>query len=340
MALSRAYRERQHRMNSTDWSHVEEVLQDALDCSRGERRAFLDKACAGDLALRREVESLLTAYERSDGFMEERLSQVVAELIMEDKKVAAAAGEIIGSYKILSPLGAGGMGEVYLAQDMKLGRKVALKLLPADLSRNESRLQRFEQEARLASNLSHPNICVIHEVNETEDGRHFIVMEYIDGVTLRQYMTEKQIGLSEALDIVTQVASALSAAHEAGIVHRDIKPENIMIRRDGYVKVLDFGLAKLTEPQPVTTNSEAPTEPLLQTEPGVVMGTVVYMSPEQARGLDVDARTDIWSLGVVLYEMIAGCLPFDGATKSDLLVSILGDKEPPQLSSYTRDVPL
>src|SRR5437868_207132 len=192
------------------------------------------------------------------------------------------------------------MGEVYLAQDMKLGRKVALKLLPADLSLDENRLHRFEQEARLASNLTHPNICVIHEVNETEDSRHFIVMEYIDGVTLRQYMTEKQIGLSEALDIVTQVASALSAAHEAGIVHRDIKPENIMIRRDGYVKVLDFGLAKLTEGDRANSDPLALTKSLVETGAGVVIGTVCYMSPEQARGAEVDAQTQTTRLTPLL----------------------------------------
>src|SRR5205807_2697741 len=189
-------------MKAKNWSHVEEVLQDALDCAPDERAAYLDEACAGDDALRLEVESLLSAYAHSDGFMEEHLSQVVAELITEDQTSSAAVGELLGSYKILSPLGTGGMGEVYLAQDMKLGRKVALKLLPADLSLDENRLHRFEQEARLASNLTHPNICVIHEVNETEDSRHFIVMEYVDGVTLREYMTEKQIGLSEVLDIV------------------------------------------------------------------------------------------------------------------------------------------
>jgi serine/threonine protein kinase/Flp pilus assembly protein TadD len=242
-------------------------------------------------------------------------------------------------YRILSSLGAGGMGEVYLAEDTQLNRTVALKILPAALASDRQRMLRFIQEAKAASSLNHPNILTVYEIGHTAS-THFIATEFIKGETLRQHLKSAPMKTSAALNIAIQVADALAAAHEAGIIHRDIKPENIMVRHDGYVKVLDFGLAKLTEPQPVTINSEAPTEQLLQTEPGVVMGTIIYMSPEQARGLPVDARTDIWSLGVVLYEMLAGRLPFDGATKSDLLVSILGDKEPPQLSNYTRDVPL
>src|SRR2546423_5987171 len=188
-------------MKREEWAHIEEVLQSALDRAPEERTAFLDEACAGNHTLRREVESLLTAYEQSDGFMEDHVSQVAAELMADEQEGSARVGELVGSYKILAPLGAGGMGDVYLAQDMRLGRKVALKTLPSDFSRDEGRLRRFEQEARLASNLTHPNICVIHEVNETEDDRHFIVMEYVDGVTLRQYMTEQQIELGKALDI-------------------------------------------------------------------------------------------------------------------------------------------
>ncbi|HYX40167.1 MAG TPA: serine/threonine-protein kinase [Pyrinomonadaceae bacterium] len=280
-------------MKAKDWPHVEAILQSALDRAPAERIAFLDEACADDPALRREVESLLAAYEQSDGFMEAHLSQVAAELLTGAQGSSATIGELVGSYKIISALGAGGMGEVYLAQDTKLGRKVALKLLPAELSQDADRLRRFEQEARLASNLTHPNICVIHEVSETADGRHFIVMEYVAGVTLRQYMTERQIELSEALDLAIQVASALTAAHAAGIAHRDVKPENIMVRHDGYVKVLDFGIAKLTAQQQATTFAGASGSASVQTEKGVVLGTARYMSPEQARGLDVDGRTDI-----------------------------------------------
>src|SRR5438128_1057041 len=217
-------------------------------------------------------------------------------------------GVTLSQYHIVSKIGAGGMGEVYLAQDTKLDRKVALKILPADLAANHDRMRRFVQEAKAASALNHPNIITIHEIDETDSG-HFIATEFIDGETLRE-REQKPLQLSESLDIVTQIASALAAAHAAGIVHRDIKPENVMLRHDGIVKVLDFGLAKLSEPPAVAggpvVDTEAPTRANIKTDPGVVMGTAIYMSPEQARGLPVDSRTDIFSLGVVLYEMIAG----------------------------------
>jgi non-specific serine/threonine protein kinase len=197
------------------------------------------------------------------------------------------------------------MGEVYLAEDTSLRRNVALKFLPAVLTKDKAHLRRFEVEARAVAALSHPNVCIIHEVIQTEDGRHCIVMEYIEGMTLRQRMAKDHIGVDEALDIAIQIASALCSAHRAKIVHRDIKPENVMLREDGFVKVLDFGLAKLAETQPDPVNSVAETRPIdPKTQPGVLMGTVAYMSPEQARGLLVDARTDIWSLGVVLYEIL------------------------------------
>jgi eukaryotic-like serine/threonine-protein kinase len=248
-------------------------------------------------------------------------------------------GEAISHYQILSKLGAGGMGEVYLAQDTKLDRKVALKILPAEVAAHPDRMKRFVQEAKTASALNHPNIITIYEVEQI-DSVNFIATEFIDGETLRQRMRSLPMKLSEVLDVAAQIASALAAAHEAGIIHRDIKPENIMLRkRDGYVKVLDFGLAKLIEQRPVAVDTEAPTKALFKTEEGVVMGTVIYMSPEQVRGLEVDARTDIWSLGVVLYEMVAGCLPFEGSTTSEILASILNEKEPPPLARFAREVP-
>ncbi len=252
--------------------------------------------------------------------------------------MSLSPGARLNRYEIRAQLGAGGMGEVYLAWDSQLRRPVALKILPAEFSQSTGRLHRFTQEAYAVAALNHPNITHIYEIGET-GGHHFIAMECITGETLRQRINRARMKIDEALDIALELASALAAAHAAGIVHRDLKPENVMLRRDGYVKVLDFGLAKLTEHHAVTVDTEAPTEPLFQTEQGVVMGTVAYMSPEQARGLVVDARTDIWSLGVVLYEMVAGRLPFDGATKSDLLVSILSDKEPPPLSLSTPEVP-
>jgi len=251
--------------------------------------------------------------------------------------MGVAAGTQLGHYEVCSLLGAGGMGEVYLARDTRLRRNVALKLFPSNLSLNKDRLLRFEQEAYAASALNHPNILTIYEIGEVNDAR-FISAEFIDGLTLRQRMTSTQMDLTEVLDTVVQVASALAAAHQAGIVHRDIKPENIMVRHDGYVKVLDFGLAKLTEYQHLVSDSEAETIHAVKTEPGIVMGTVSYMSPEQARGLEVDDRTDMWSLGVVIYEMVAGKAPFDGFTKSDVIASIL-KTEPLPLTRFSQDVP-
>lgn len=244
----------------------------------------------------------------------------------------------ISHYRILEKLGAGGMGEVYLAEDMKLGRKVAIKILSEEYTTNKDRLQRFEQEASAASNLNHPNILTIHEVG-TDNGRHYIATEFIDGLTLRRKALATHMEIPEILDIAVQVASALEEAHAAGIVHRDIKPDNIMVRRNGYAKVLDFGLAKLTETvDRSSSDAEASTRVFVQTDAGVVMGTSHYMSPEQARGKQVDARSDIWSLGVVVYELVAGRTPFEGETSTDVIVGIT-QKEPPPLARYAPNVP-
>ena len=252
-------------------------------------------------------------------------------------KESLPAHTTISHYHILSLLGAGGMGKVYLAEDTKLRRKVALKLLAADLTKNEDRLRRFEQEAQAASALNHPNILTIHEIGSEGDA-HFIATEFIDGETLRQRLVHSRMAIREVLDVAVQVAGALAAAHSAGIIHRDIKPENIMVRPDGLVKVLDFGLAKLTETQAPSTDSGARTIARADTDPGTVMGTAAYMSPEQARGQKVDARTDIFSLGVVIYEMIAGRAPFEGETASHVIVSIL-EKEPAPLKRFSPDTP-
>src|SRR6266704_3684298 len=230
------------------------------------------------------------------------------------------------------------MGEVYLAEDLRLGRKVALKLLSEELTRDRDRLSRFDQEAYAASALNHPNIVTIYEMGD-EGGPHFIATEFIDGVTLRKHLSIAPMDFSEVLDIAIQVAEALEEAHAAGIIHRDIKPENVMIRRNGHVKVLDFGLAKLTEtPTSDETDTEAVTRALVQTDAGMVLGTSQYMSPEQARGKPVDARTDIWSLGVVLYEMAAGRAPFSGETKTDIIVAI-AKTEPTPLARFAPNVP-
>lgn len=242
-------------------------------------------------------------------------------------------GDQVGRYQIRKLLGAGGMGQVYLAQDTQLDRPVALKMLLSNVTEDEDRLRRFKQEARATSALNHPNILTIHEIGEV-DGANFIATEFIDGETLRQHLARNTMKITEALEVAVQMTSALAAAHDAGVVHRDIKPENAMLRRDGYVKILDFGLAKLTEREAV--DSEAIT--LAETDPGVVMGTVGYMSPEQARGQEVDARSDIFSMGVVLYEMLTGRAPFAGNSTSSVLVSIL-EREPPPLARFIPEAP-
>src|SRR2546425_6220406 len=248
-------------------------------------------------------------------------------------------GTKLGRYEIRAKIGAGGMGEVYLAQDSKLDRKVALKILPTDVATHHDRMHRFEQEAKAASALNHPNIITIFEIEQV-DSVNFIATEFIDGQTLRERMRRGPMKLGEVLEVAIQSASALSAAHDAGIVHRDMKPENLMLRRDGIVKVLDFGLAKLTD-RPVATSvdTEALTRAQIKTEPGVVMGTAIYMSPEQARGLQLDARTDIFSLGILIYEMVAGRLPFEGTNTNEIMASVLSDKEPQPLTRYSSEAP-
>ncbi len=228
------------------------------------------------------------------------------------------------------------MGEVYLGEDIRLSRKVAIKVLPPDFTGDRERIRRFALEARAASSLNHPYILTIFDIGE-ENGRHFIASEFVEGLTLRQLLSAGPMSVPDALDIAIQAASALSAAHDAGIVHRDIKPENIIRRPDGYIKVLDFGLAKLTEATE-TDSMSGPTKSLLETEPGRVLGTIAYMSPEQARGLKLDGRSDIFSLGVVLYELLSGARPFDGATSTDVLVALI-EKQPERLSSKTSDIP-
>jgi len=242
-------------------------------------------------------------------------------------------GDFVSHYQILSKIGAGGMGEVYLATDTLLDRKVALKILPTEVTSNAQRVHRFLQEAKTASSLNHPHIITIHEVGEA-NSTYFIATEFIEGMTLRDAIKSNQLQLGKVIEITIQVASALSAAHDVKVVHRDVKPENIMLRSDGYVKVLDFGLAKLL--QQGTPKPEAST--LVNTADGIVLGTISYMSPEQARGLDVDSRTDVWSLGVVLYEMVTGRTPFEGTTMSDILASVL-DHEPAPLARYSPGVP-
>ena len=246
-------------------------------------------------------------------------------------------GTKVGRYEIRSKIAEGGMGEVYLALDTELNRTVAVKVLHEAVAANEQRMRRFIQEAQAASALNHPHILTIHEIG-TIDKSKFIATEFIDGDTLRKRINNGSQKLNEILEITIQTAGALAAAHAAGIIHRDIKPENIMVRPDGYVKVLDFGLAKLSESSPFGGDAEAPTKAMVNTREGTIMGTANYMSPEQARGIDVDARTDLWSLGVVLYEMISGRSPFAGQTATDS-ISLIVQKDPVPLTRYVADVP-
>lgn len=319
-------------MNPERLHQIENLFNAALKREPAERSAFLVVECGGDDSLHDAVQSLLSHHEHAKSFLE-LPATVVATTILDDERGGSLTGKSIGRYEVLELLGSGGMGEVYLAQDTSLGRKVALKLLPALYTQDPDRLRRFEQEARTASALNHPNIITIYEIGHA-DSNHFIATEYLEGATLRAHLATTRIEASEALDVAVQVASALAAAHAKGVVHRDIKPENIMVLREDYslhgenhVKVLDFGIAKLTEVG--SLDGEAPTKPLINTNQGVVMGTVSYMSPEQARAIVVDARTDIWSLGVVLYEMLAGKIPFAGETAGDVRAAILRDKPSP-----------
>ena len=243
----------------------------------------------------------------------------------------------VSHYRILKKLGAGGMGEVYLAEDNRLDRKVALKLLPQEFTQDAERLRRFTREAKAASALNHPNIITIYDIGQT-DSSHFIATEYVEGDTLRQHLRQSRMAVSEVLEVAVQIADALSEAHQTGIIHRDIKPENLIVKKNGLVKLLDFGLAKLTERKAPSADTSAPTAAQVNTGPNVILGTLAYISPEQARGKDLDARTDIFSFGVLLYEMVTGHAPFEGETTSDVIAAIL-KSEPGPISSFSPDVP-
>jgi Tol biopolymer transport system component len=312
-------------MRAERFGQIDELLEAALEREDGARAAFLDSACAGDDELRSEVESLLAAHGRAAGFIESNAWEVVARAAARQAETDSV-GRRLGPYKILSLLGAGGMGEVYLAEDVRLNRRVALKLLPAAFTDDPGRVRRFEREAHAASALNHPNIVTIHEVGQSE-GVHFIATEFVEGRTLRGLIDEG-LKSEEALSVASQVAEALAAAHTAGIIHRDIKPENIMLRPDGYAKVLDFGIAKLTERGGSPPDASREASEGAQTETGAVVGTVAYMSPEQALGQKLDQRTDVFSLGVILYEMLTGEHPFRGATNAATFDRILNHHPP------------
>ncbi|PYS85997.1 MAG: hypothetical protein DMF62_17395 [Acidobacteria bacterium] len=302
-------------MKDNRWQIAKEIFDEALGVAPELRARFVETSCSGDEQLRSEVEMLLGSY-KSDFLEENALG--AAELLIESN---LTKGQVIGRYRIGALIGSGGMGEVYLADDTELDRPVAIKVLHRDVANDKERVRRFIQEARAASALNHPNILTIYEVGSLE-GSRFIVSEYVNGVTLRERMSSG-LTAAESLEITCQIAAALQAAHQAGIVHRDIKPENIMLRKDGLVKVLDFGLAKLTEADDLPIDPNASASSRIHTSPGLIMGTVAYMSPEQASGKTVDSRTDLWSLGVVFHEMLSGESPFKGESVTNLVPSIL-----------------
>ncbi len=335
-------------MTPARFQTIEEIFRAALDQEPDDVARFLETACKGDEVLRRKVEALLASRQRAGSFIEESAVGLATKLI-QNGQADSLVGQTIGHYKISESIGTGGMGEVYLATDIVAGRKAALKLLPLRFTGDAERLKRFEREARAVVGLNHPNVVTVYEIGE-DHSIHYIASELIEGETLRDRLTRGPMQLSDALDVAIQVSSALAAAHQAGIVHRDIKPENIMLRPDGYAKVLDFGIAKLAESAfAEATTDAAGSMTLAETIFGSILGTVRYMSPEQACGEHVDQSTDIWSLGVVLYEMVTGNAPFSGDTPArsatalqagpQQVMSAILEKEPPPLTRSVAHAP-
>jgi serine/threonine protein kinase len=324
-------------LNPERWAQVSRIFNSAIELDAEAREAYLRNECGTDESLREEVSRLIRSHKKASA--EEFIEDPAFTNLSDSSRNTLEDGQQFGSYLILNHLGSGGMGEVYLASDTRLDRRVALKILSGELAHDKRRMQRFQQEARLASSLNQPNILTIFEFGEV-DSMHFLASEYVEGETLRHYLHGKRLKLSEILEIAMQICAAIDAAHEANIVHRDIKPENVMIRRrDHIVKVLDFGLAKTNQPASVThaTDSQVPTQ--YKTAAGTILGTLNYMSPEQAQGLPVDGRTDLWSIGVIVYEMVAGEVPFKGPTHSHTIVEILENEPAPLILTAPFDVP-
>lgn len=325
-------------MDSRRLKQIEEIFLKAAELPADERNEFLEKSCDTDNELRLEIESLLTFEETSDDLIGISPAALAAEMFGVNEEKDRFIDKEFKHFKIKKLLGKGGMGEVYLANDKKLNRQVAVKFLSISTLENKNILRRFKQEAFAASALNHPNILTIYEF-EAEAEKVFLVTEYVEGKTLREKMKREDLSILEALSIAEQTALALAAAHKADIIHRDIKPENIMIRDDGFVKILDFGLAKLTGKPELDEDLDTLTKQVSLTKTGTIMGTTSYMSPEQIRGRnDIDSRTDVWSLGVVLFEMLTKELPFDGETVGDTIASIL-KTDPPSLANYISDCP-
>ena len=308
-------------MEPERWQQIDKLLEAALEQEESQRKAFLKEACGGDEALRQEVESLLE--HQSEHFMEEPAVGMAAEGLVKDQ-VQALVGKQMGSYKILSLLGKGGMGEVYRARDMKLEREVAIKVLPAEFTQDPGRLARFQREAKLLAALNHPNIATIYGLEES-DGIRFLVLELVEGETLAERVAKGPLPVGEALEVCLQIAEGVEAAHEKGVIHRDLKPANVKVTPQGKVKILDFGLAKALEGEtaPASDLSQSPTLTAAGTQAGVILGTAAYMSPEQARGEATDKKADVWAFGCVLFEMLTGRATFGGKTVSDVLAGVL-----------------
>lgn len=322
-------------MTPERWQQVSRIFQSAIELDTEARADYLEKECGSDQPLREEVSRLINSHQQAsaENFIAEPAFAQSNSSSQETRSLVA--GQLFGPYLIVAHLGTGGMGEVYLATDTRLDRRVALKILSGELAHDKRRMQRFEQEARLASSLNQPNILTIFEFGEV-DSLRFLATEYVEGETLRRRIHRERLKLSQILDISAQVVAALDAAHEAKIVHRDMKPENIMIRsRDHIVKVLDFGLAKTTERTSVTHATDSQIATQYKTAAGTILGTVNYMSPEQAQGQPVDARTDIWSVGIIIQEMVTGEAPFKGRTPSHTIVQIL-ENEPSTLTQNAK----
>ena len=326
-------------MESERWHLVERLYHAALERENSHRAPFLNEACKDDQALRHEVESLLACQEKAADFIESPALQVAAELLTKEEiekesPKSLSAGTSISHYRIVEKIGAGGMGEVYRAHDPRLGRDVAIKVLPGAFAADPDRLRRFEQEARAAAALNHPNIVAIYDVGTWEYGTPYVVTELLEGATLRESLRKGPLSVRKAIEVSSQIALGLAAAHDKGIIHRDLKPENLWLTKDGQVKILDFGLAKLLPEKVVSPDFTTVTE----TTSTKVMGTLGYMSPEQVRGETLDHRTDIFSLGTVIYEMLSGRRAFQGATPADTISAILS-RDPSELTANDQSIP-